>query len=64
MIPFLTIVGCILFFEGIPYFLSPATARKMALSIASLPDGTLRRLGFSLLVSGLMIVYFSTRVGG
>jgi len=51
-----TVVGCVLFFEGIPYFLSPNTLKKVMLQVLQMEERALRRIGFLLMLSGLVTV--------
>ena len=52
----LAVFGCFLFFEGIPYFLSPQSLKKVMLQVIQMDDATLRRIGFTLMVTGLLLV--------
>lgn len=60
----LTLLGCLLFLEGIPYFLAPAGLRRLLLQIAALPERAMRLIGFGLMAAGLLIVFAVTRLGG
>ncbi len=61
---FLLVAGCLLFIEGIPYFLSPPTLKKVIRQILQLPDSTLRLLGFGLMFTGLLTVFVARHLGG
>ncbi|PLY02360.1 MAG: DUF2065 domain-containing protein [Desulfuromonas sp.] len=52
----LTVFGCVLFFEGIPYFLSPLSLKRVMVQVVQMDDAVLRRIGFSLMVCGLIMV--------
>jgi len=52
----LAVFGCFLFFEGIPYFISPQTLKKVMLQVVQMEDAALRRIGFLLMISGLSTV--------
>ena len=51
-----TVIGCVIFFEGIPYFLSPAALKKVMVQVVQMNDAALRRIGFALMLSGLSLV--------
>lgn len=52
----LSVIGCVLFVEGMPYFLSPASLKKVMIQVLQTDESILRRLGFALMVSGLLTV--------
>lgn len=52
----LSVFGCLLFFEGIPYFLSPTSLKRVMLQVIQMEEAALRRIGFLLMFSGLMVV--------
>jgi uncharacterized protein YjeT (DUF2065 family) len=52
----LTLIGCVIFFEGIPYFLSPGGLKKMMAQVIQMENGAMRRIGFILMVCGLLTV--------
>ncbi|MBF0382390.1 MAG: DUF2065 domain-containing protein [Magnetococcales bacterium] len=54
---FLTAVGLLLMLEGVPYFLAPGKMRVWVIQIAKLPDNTLRKTGFIMMMLGLFVVY-------
>jgi uncharacterized protein len=56
---FLCVLGIVLVVEGVPWFLSPTTVKKALLQLLPLPDSALRFLGLSLMLSGLLVVYFA-----
>ncbi len=53
----IVVVGVVLIFEGLPWFLSPGSAKKVLRQLLAINDRTLRALGFGLMVSGLLLVY-------
>jgi len=55
----LTVIGVVLVFEGIPWFLSPQKTKELLAQIHQLPDAKLRLLGLSAMVFGLVLVRFS-----
>ena len=44
-------------FEGIPYFCFPQKVKSFAEKLQEIPDGTLRAIGFFLMMVGLLVVY-------
>ena len=55
---FLAALGLMMVFEGIPYFCFPTKVKSFARMIPEIPDNTLRIIGFTLMLIGLLIVYF------
>ncbi len=55
---FLSALGLMMVFEGIPYFCFPAKVKKFAAQIPLVKDGSLRFLGLALILFGLMLSYF------
>jgi uncharacterized protein YjeT (DUF2065 family) len=53
----LTLVGLVLVLEGIPWFLSPSQVRGLLSRMARTPDASLRLLGLTLMLIGLLLVY-------
>lgn len=53
---FFSVIGCLCFFEGIPYFLSPQSLKKVMAQVIQMEDSVLRRIGFVLMVCGLLTV--------
>jgi len=50
-------VGLMMVFEGIPYFCFPEQVKSFARKIPEIPRGTLRVIGFCLMMTGLLVVY-------
>ena len=61
---FLTVIGLICFFEGLPYFACPAQLKKVMEQMISTPSRVLRLLGGMLMVLGLLFVYWGRHHGG
>ena len=59
---FLSALGLLMIFEGIPYFCLPAQVKAFARKIPEIPDATLRVIGFILMVFGLIVVYIGKSV--
>ena len=55
----LTVVGVLLIFEGVPWFLSPNRIRLTLAHLARLPDRLLRLLGLLCMLVGLLLVYLA-----
>ena len=53
----LVVVGVVLIFEGLPWFLSPGSAKQVLRQLLVIDDRTLRGLGLALMLSGLILVY-------
>ena len=54
---FLSALGLMMVFEGIPYFCFPQKVKSFAEKLPEIPDGTLRVIGFFLMMMGLLVVY-------
>lgn len=53
---FLVAIGLVMILEGVPYFLSPKSAKEITMMIQEMEDKTLRIIGFVLMMIGLGIV--------
>ena len=47
--------------EGLPYFAFPEKMKFWIEKILELPDGALRKFGFVLMLSGLLLIYMGKR---
>ena len=54
---FLSALGLMMIFEGIPYFCIPSQVKEFAKKLPELNDSTLRTIGFFLMLVGLGVVY-------
>jgi len=54
---FLSAVGLMMVFEGIPYFCFPEQVKSFARKVPEIPGRTLRVIGFCLMITGLLVVY-------
>ena len=54
-------LALVLVFEGLGPMLWPNLWRRMILSLAQLPESTLRRFGGGLVVAGVVIYYMLSR---
>lgn len=61
---FLSALGLMMVFEGIPYFCFPEQVKSFARKIPEMPDSTLRVIGFCLMMLGLLVVYLGGGTNG
>ncbi len=54
---FITALGLMMVFEGIPYFCFPEKVKEFAQKIPEFENGTLRGFGFFLMILGLIVAY-------
>ena len=54
---FLSALGLMMVFEGIPYFCFPQKVKLFAQKLPEIPDSTMRAIGFFLMIMGLLVVY-------
>ncbi|MEQ1776437.1 MAG: DUF2065 domain-containing protein [Burkholderiales bacterium] len=57
----LTAVALMLVFEGILPFLAPGLWREMLRRVAEWDDGRIRFLGLTLMLIGLLVLFFTRR---
>ena len=55
---FLCVIGMVMIIEGIPYFGFPKNMKQMMKKVMEIPDDALRKFGFVLMLTGLLLVYF------
>jgi uncharacterized protein YjeT (DUF2065 family) len=55
---FLSAVGLMMVFEGIPYFCFPSQVKSFAEKIPQFNNLTMRAIGFCLMLLGLLVIYF------
>jgi hypothetical protein len=55
---FLCVLGMVFIIEGLPYFLFPEKLKTYMLKITELPEKTLRFMGISAMIIGLILLYF------
>ena len=56
---FLSVLGLVLFIEGLPYFAFPETFKKWLMQIPSIPNAQLRLLGFLGMAAGTLLLYWA-----
>ena len=54
---FLCVIGMVMIIEGVPYFGFPENMKQMMAKILEMPESSLRKFGFVLMVLGLLLVY-------
>ncbi|MCK4536373.1 MAG: DUF2065 domain-containing protein [Desulfuromonadales bacterium] len=55
----IVVAGVVLIFEGLPWFLSPGSAKQVLRQLLALDDRTLRGIGLALMAAGLTLVYLA-----
>ncbi len=55
---FLCVIGMVMIVEGLPYFAFPDKMKPWLQKLMAVPDRSLRRMGFGLMVVGLLLVYW------
>ena len=55
---FLCVLGMVFIIEGLPYFAFPDKVKTYMMKLQEMPDSTLRVLGLSAIITGLVLVYF------
>jgi uncharacterized protein len=55
---FISALGLVMIFEGIPYFCAPSQVKVFAQKISGISDQVLRAIGFALMIIGLTVTYF------
>jgi uncharacterized protein YjeT (DUF2065 family) len=58
---FLCVIGMVMIIEGLPYFAFPEKMKYWVRKVLEFPDGSLRRFGLVLMVTGLFLVYAGKR---
>ena len=54
---FLCVLGMVMIIEGVPYFAFPEKMKLWIQKFLEMPDSSLRRFGFILMILGLCLVY-------
>ncbi len=58
---FVTVIGLIMVFEGLPYFAFPEKMKLFLTQLLEMPSESLRKLGFFLMIIGLFLCYIAQR---
>ena len=56
---FFCVMGMVMIVEGLPYFIAPHKMQQMVTMILQMPEGSLRRFGFFMMLAGLAVVYLA-----
>jgi hypothetical protein len=51
----------VLIIEGLPYLVFPEKLKTYLIKITTLPDSSLRFMGISAVIAGLILLYFGRR---
>lgn len=54
---FLCVIGMVMIVEGLPYFAWPDKMKPWLQKLMETPDASLRKLGFALMATGLLLVF-------
>jgi hypothetical protein len=54
---FLCVLGMVFIFEGLPYFIFPEKLKIYLIKMTKIPDSTLRFIGISSMIVGLILLY-------
>ncbi len=55
---FLCVLGMVMIIEGLPYFAFPRQMKPWLQKLMEMRDTALRRMGFAMMVAGLLLVYW------
>ncbi|MBW2619801.1 MAG: DUF2065 domain-containing protein [Deltaproteobacteria bacterium] len=58
---FLCVLGMVMVVEGLPYFASPAKMKLVLEKVFELPDKSLQKFGFALMLAGILLVFLGKR---
>ncbi len=58
---FLCVLGMVMIVEGLPYFAFPEKMKFWIQKVLDMPDRSLRKLGFVLMLIGLLLIYIGKR---
>nr|HID59068.1 DUF2065 domain-containing protein [Desulfobacterales bacterium] len=58
---FITVLGRVLFVEGLPYFAFPDRMKVWMERVIEMPDAVLRTLGFVMMSIGMAVIYLVRR---
>jgi len=58
---FLCVMGMVFILEGLPYLVFPEKLKPYLIKISTLSDFTLRVIGISTIIFGLILLYFGRR---
>ncbi len=58
---FLCVLGMVMIIEGVPYFVFPEKMKSWVRKVLEIPEESLRRFGFVLMLIGLWLVYMGRK---
>jgi uncharacterized protein len=58
---FLCVLGMVMVVEGLPYFAFTAKMKSVLEKVLELPDKSLQKFGFVLMLAGILLVYLGKR---
>lgn len=58
---FLCVLGMVMIIEGLPYFAFPEKMKFWIEKVLELSDASLRKFGFVLMMTGLLLIYMGKR---
>lgn len=58
---FLCVIGMVMVVEGLPYFAFPEKMKMLIQKVLEMPDSTVRKFGFMLMLMGVGLVYIGKR---
>ena len=58
---FLCVIGMVMIVEGFPYFAFPHKMKSWVTKVLEMPEGTLQRFGFILMIIGFLLVYMGRK---
>jgi len=57
-------LGLVMIIEGLAYALAPSLIERMLEMLRSLPESAVRQMGWLVVVSGAILVWFALQIGG
>ena len=58
---FLCVIGMVMIVEGFPYLAFPNKMKYWVTKVLEMPEGTLQRFGFILMIIGFFLVYMGRK---
>ena len=58
---FICVIGMVMIIEGLPYFAFPEKMKIWIQKVLEIPEGALRKFGFFLMATGLLLIYMGRR---
>jgi uncharacterized protein YjeT (DUF2065 family) len=58
---FLTVLGMVMVVEGLPYFAFPEKMKQWLEKLREIPEDSMRKIGFCMMLAGLALVYMGKR---